>query len=359
MADERDEERTEPATPRKREESRRRGHVARSVDLSSAAVLLAAVLALEAFGGFFARGVAGAVAGVLGNLAGIDGDRENLLMHFGAAFAGAGLGLLPLVAAVVAAALAVGLAQTGFLFTTAPIAPNLERLDPVAGLGRIFSLRGAARLASGLLKVAVVGTVVALTLWSERIGLLELGRRPFEEVVGAGTALMLRLALRGALALLVLGLLEYGYQRWQYERDLRMSKQELREEMKRYEGDPRIRERRRAVQRQLALGRMMDQVPQATVVVTNPTHLAVALRYDAKAMDAPVVVAKGADHLAARIREAAAEHGVPLVERKELARALFRSVDVGQALPAELYQAVAEILAYVYRLKGGSPAAAA
>jgi flagellar biosynthetic protein FlhB len=166
---------------------------------------------------------------------------------------------------------------------------------------------------------------------------------------------MLALSLRAALALLALAVLDYGLQRWQHERDLRMSKREIREELKRYEGDPRIRERRRVLQRRLALQRMMLGVPEATVVITNPTHFAVAVRYE-KPMDAPVVVAKGAEQMALRIRETAMEHGVPIVERQELARALYRSVEVGQAIPSDLYKAVAEILAYVYRLKGFAPA---
>lgn len=358
MAEDRDDDRTEPATPRKREEARRRGHIARSADLSSAAVLLAAVLALEFGGSALAGGLAASLKAVLGGLAAIDGDPERLLLHFGGAFTASILGFLPFVGAVAATALAVGLAQSGFLFTAEPLAPKLERVDPVAGLARIFSLRSLAKLAAGLLKVGAVGAVVALTLWGQRARLAELALRPFEEIVGTGTALMLTLGLRASLALLVVGLLDYGYQRWQYERELRMSKQELREELKRYEGDPRIRERRRAVQRQLAMQRMMDLVPRAAVVVTNPTHLAVALEYDAKTMDAPRVVAKGADLMAARIRELAADHGVPVVERKELAQALFKAVEVGRAVPAELFQAVAEILAYVYRLKGPAAAAA-
>lgn len=358
MAEERDDERTEPATPRRREEARSRGQVARSADLSAAAVLLAAVLALEVFGRDFAGGLGAALSGVLGGLAGFEGDRDTLLLQFGGAFGSALFGLLPLVAAVVAAALAVGLAQTGFLFTTQPLAPDLERLNPTSGFARMFSLRAAARGLAGVLKILAVGAVAGLTIWAERARLLELGARPFEEIAGAAAALSLTLALRAALALAVVGILDYGWQRWRHEQDLRMSKREIREELRRYEGDPRTKERRRAVQRRLALGRMMDQIPEATVVVTNPTHLAVALKYEAKAMRAPVVVAKGADLLAARIREIAAAHDVPLVERKELARALYRGVEVGQTVPAELYQAVAEILAYVYRLKGTAPAAA-
>jgi flagellar biosynthetic protein FlhB len=351
VAEERDEERTEPATPRRREEARERGQVARSADLSSAVILLAAVLALKFFGRAMIGGIFASAASVLEGLALVDGDPANLMTHFGGAFTAVLLGFLPFAGIVLAAALAANLAQVGFLFTTGPLTPDFDRIDPVAGLGRLLSARGLMRLVAGLLKVAAVALVVFWTMWAERVRLVELSGRGFEQILGVAVELMLTLSLRAALVLLVLALFEYGFQKWQHERDLRMSKREIREELKRYEGDPRIRERRRAIQQQLALQRMMLGVPGATVVITNPTHLAVAVRYE-KAMEAPVVVAKGAEQLARRIREAALEHGIPIVERKDLARALYRSVDVGQSIPADLYQAVAEILAYVYRLKG-------
>ena len=352
MAEERYDERTEPATPRRREEARERGHVARSADLSSAVILLAAVLGLQFFGKRLVDSLFGATASVLERLAEVDGSRENLLLQFGGACTAALLGFLPIVLCIVVAAVAVNLAQVGFLFVTEPLAPSLDRLDPVAGLGRMFSTRSVARLGAGLLKLAAVGLVVTLTIWAERARLVGLMGHSFEDIVAYGTGIMLTLALRAVLALLALALLEYGYQKWQYERDLRMSKQEVREELKRFEGDPKIRERRRSIQRQLAMQRMMQKVPKATVVITNPTHLAIAVEYRKEEMEAPVVVAKGAEHLARRIREIALDHGVPVVERRELAQALYRSVEVGQAIPVELYQAVAEILAYVYRLKG-------
>jgi flagellar biosynthetic protein FlhB len=253
---------------------------------------------------------------------------------------------------IVVAAVAVNLAQVGFLFVAEPMAPNLDRIDPIAGLGRMFSARSVARLLMGLLKVVLVGIVVTLTIWAERSRLVGLLGHGFEEIVKYGTGMMLTVALRAVLVLLTLAILEYGYQRWQYERDLRMSKQEVREELKRFEGDPKIRERRRAIQRRLAMQRMMQRVPKATVVITNPTHLAVAIEYRKDEMEAPVVVAKGAEHLAQRIREIALDHGVPVIERRDLARALYKAVEVGQTIPVELYQAVAEVLAYVYRLKG-------
>jgi flagellar biosynthetic protein FlhB len=357
VAEDRDEERNEPATPKRREEARQRGHVARSHDLSSAGVLLAAVAALWFFGRSLAGNLAGSAAQVLEGLAGVDGDREGLMLRFGSVLTGAFLGALPVLATLVIASLAVNLAQVGFLWAPGALLPKPERLDPAAGLARIFSLKGLARLVAGLLKVGLVGAVVGWTLWSERTRLHSLGDFAFEGVVGTATGLMFTLSFRAALALLLLAVLDYGYQRWQYERDLRMSRQEVREELKRLEGDPRMKERRRGVQRQLALQRMMQSVPQATVVITNPTHVAVAVKYRQNEMEAPLVVAKGAELLAQRIRETALEHDVPVVERRELARTLYASVEVGQQIPPELYQAVAEILAFVFRLKGGVAAA--
>lgn len=356
MAEERDGDRTEPATPRRREEARERGQVARSADLSSAAVLLAAVLGLRFAGRPLLESLFATTTGVLGGLGTLGDDPSTIMNRFGGLFAAVLLGFLPLAGIVLAASIAVTLAQTGFLFTSDPVKPDLDRVNPITGLGRLFSLRSLVRLLGGLLKLAIVGLVVGWTIWAERGGLVELSGRGVEQVSGISIDLMQSLSLRAAIALFVLALFDYGFQKWQYELDLRMTKHEIREELKRFEGDPKIRERRRSIQRQIALQRMMAGVPQATVVITNPTHLAVAVRYE-QSMDEPVVVAKGADQMALRIREHAMEHGVPIVERKELARSLYAAVEVGQAVPSALYKAVAEIIAYVYRLKGFARAA--
>jgi flagellar biosynthetic protein FlhB len=356
VADERDEERTEPATPRRRQEARERGQVARSADLSSALILLASVLALKFLGRPMMGGLFAASASALEGLAFVDGEPGILLAQFGGSFAAVFLGFLPFVGIVLAVALGANLAQVGFLFTAKPLAPDFQRIDPISGFGRLFSARGLVRIVSSLFKVAAVALVVLWTLWAERVRLVGLAGLGFEQILGVAVELMMTLSLRAALSLLVLAIFEYGFQRWQHERDLRMSKREIREELRRYEGDPRIRERRRALQQQLALQRMMLGVPQATVVLTNPVDLAVAIRYE-KSMEAPLVVAKGARQLARRIRESALENGVPIVERKDVARALYRSVDVGQSIPPDLYQAVAELLAFVYRLKGMATAA--
>lgn len=357
MAEERIGEPTEPATPRRRQEARDRGHVARSLDLSAAAVLLAAVLSLEFLGGRIVRGIFAAASGILGGLAEVDGEGMNLLLHFGGSVSAVALGVLPFLGIVVLAAIGVNLAQVGFLWTAQPMEPRFDRLDPVEGMRRIFSGRSMARLLMGVAKALAVGAVVALTIWAERARLAGLGGRDFADIGAVGAEIAFTLSIRAVIALAVLALLEYGWQRAQYERDLRMSREEVREELKRYEGDPKIRERRRAVQRQLALSRMILRVPAATVVIANPTHVAVALEFDRERMETPVVAAKGAELMARRIRETALEHGVPVVERPELARAIYKAVDVGQAIPRELYEATAEILAFAYRLKGMATAA--
>jgi flagellar biosynthetic protein FlhB len=346
-----DVERNEPASPRKREEARRRGHVARSADLSAALVLLAGVLALETAGGGLFAGLASSTGGLLGRLDAVEGDAPSLLGAFGAVLRGGFSGLLPLVLAALAVSVAAGLLQAGFLFTAEPLAPKLERLDPVAGLGRLVSGRSAARALSGLMKLAALGAVAALTVWGRLPEIASLGRLGFEEAAAWSAAAVLSLGLRCALALCVLGLIDYAWQRWTWERDLRMSRAEVREELRRFEGDPLVRERRAVLRRRLAAQSLALPVSEATVVVVNPVHLAVALAWD-PSMDAPRLVAKGQRRAGERIREAALEHGVPVVERTDLARRLFKKVDLGQPVPPELYGDVAELLAYVARAGG-------
>lgn len=357
MPEERFEERTEPATQRRRDEARERGHVARSMDLNAAIVLLSALLALNFFGRSWIDGILGELQQALENFGSVDVDRDDvgaLLMRSASAM---GLAMLPFLAMVVIGGLAGNFLQIGFLFTGHPLIPTLEKMDPIAGLQRIFSRRSAVRLVVDVLKTAAIGVVVFWTIWGERHALAALMERELGSIVRYLVEMMFLVSMRAILVLLLLAFLDYAYQRFQYEQDIRMSRQEVREELKRYEGDPKIRERRRAIQRQIAMQRMMARVPKATVVITNPTELAIALEYDKEKMDAPTVTAKGAGLLAQRIREVATENSVPVIQRPEVARVLYKTVDVGQQIPAELYQAVAEILAYVYRLKNVSSAA--
>ncbi|MDP6958476.1 MAG: flagellar biosynthesis protein FlhB [Planctomycetota bacterium] len=354
MAEEQLGDKTEPATPRKRQDSREKGQVAQSKDLSSTIILLAALLGLAFFGDVFIEGIIASTVGVLENLHQLDLEQDNLLSEYGKYFGLAFMGLLPVLIVVFVGALAINLLQVGFLLTAKPLTPDITKLDPIKGIGKLFSLRGLMRMVFGIFKLTVIGVVSAITIWQEWNSLMALFEYAFPDIVEYLIGIVFTLALRATIALLILALLDFGYQKFQHEKDLRMSKQEVKEEMKRYEGDPKIKERRKAIQRQLAMQRMMDQVPKATVVVTNPTHYSVALQYTKENMDAPIVSAKGVDELAFRIREVAMENDIPVVERPEVARALYRNGEVGAPIPLDLYQAVAEILAYVYRLKGAA-----
>jgi flagellar biosynthetic protein FlhB len=242
--------------------------------------------------------------------------------------------------------------QGGLFFLPDKVAMNLSRLDPLAALRRIFSLTNLVRLVFGLFKIGVIAAVAFLCFYNELASVLNLSGQDVGPIAVYLGKTLLWTALRIGIALLVLAVLDYGFQFWSHERDLRMTPQEIREEMRHLEGDPQITARRRAVQRQLVLHRLGHTVPRADVVVTNPTELAVAIQYEPDSMSAPVVVAKGAGLLAQRIRQIALEHAIPIIEKKPLAQALYREVELNHAIPQDKYAAVAEILAYVYHLKG-------
>jgi flagellar biosynthetic protein FlhB len=260
--------------------------------------------------------------------------------------------LVPIFGLLLAAAVAVHVGQVGFLFLPGKLAFDLSRLDPLKGLRRIFAVENFVRLGFGLFKVLVIAAVAAMALYGEWDTILGLTGLAVPEIAAYLGHVLLGTMLKIAVALLVLAVLDYAFQRWKFERDLRMTPQEVREELKNLEGDPHIAARRRVVQRQLALSRLSQAVPKADVVVTNPTELAVAIQYEPRTMAAPIVVAKGAGVIAQRIRRLALEHHIPIVEKKPLAQALFREVEVNHPIPHDKYAAVAEILAYVYHLKG-------
>ncbi len=242
--------------------------------------------------------------------------------------------------------------QTGFLFLPGRLAPDPSRVNPLKGLARIFSLPGVMRLSFGLFKVLVIAIVAFLCLYQNRFAILSLSQRSPVEIGAFLLDVLSWTALKVAAALLILALLDYAFQKWKHEQDLRMTTQQMKEEMKNLQGDPQIMARRRQVQRQLAMNRMSKAVPDADFVVANPTELAVAISYKPETMIAPIVVAKGAGVMAQRIRRLALKHGVPVIERKPLAQSLYKEVEVDQPVPQQFYQAVAEILRYVYELKG-------
>ncbi|MFN8548480.1 MAG: flagellar biosynthesis protein FlhB [Candidatus Eisenbacteria bacterium] len=346
-------ERTEQATQRRRDEARREGRVARSVELTSAAVLLSSMIALTFFGprvlvqleSILREGI-GAAARPISTV----GELQGLFQHLVISTA---LVVLPLSLTLSAVGVAANLAQVGFLFTTKTLSPRWSILDPIQGLKRMFSLRGGVELVKAIAKISIVGAIAWATVIKDMPSFLPLA--------GAGGAVLLtqlgaatvRLGLRVALAFLILAALDYGYQRWDYERSLRMTKKEIEEEQKETEGDPRVKARIRMLQRSAARRRMMADVKTADVVVTNPIHVAIALKYDRATMSAPTVVARGLRKLAERIKEEAKANGIPIVEDPPLARLLYKTAPLGRAIPSNLYRAVAQVLAYVWRLKRG------
>lgn len=350
--------RTEPATPRRREEAREQGQVAYSPELNTGVILLAGLGVLALMAHHVGSELLGAVRLDL-----IDaGVRELSAIEVQTRFrdlAGRGLHVVgPLLGVLFAAGLVVSLGQAGFHPNPALLTLRWERVLPFAGGSRFFSLAQLIRGATGLLKVILVGLLawwVLAGLWPQ-VGLL--GQIRLGTSVVRGWSMVVRLGLTAAAGLFVLGAADYLLQLWRFERQLRMTRQEIKDEVKRDEGDPQVKARIRRLQRETAQKKMFREVPHATVVVTNPTHLAIALRYERGSMAAPRVVAKGAGHVAKRIAEMARRHGVPVLERKSLAQALFKTVKLNQDIPVGLYYAVAEVLAYVYGLRGGVPALA-
>lgn len=343
-------DKTELPTDRRREEIRERGNVARSTDLNVAAAVLAAAAVLYFFGSDLSLGLADIMRRSLSARPWTDIDLPQLTIEVWGLAQSVAAVLLPGLALVVVSAVLVNAAQVGFFITTEPLSPSFERINPLSGARRLLSLQSTVRLAGSLLKLAVSCAIVAGFVAGrlpEFLQSLELDTAAFCQQLGSW---LIALAFQLALGLVVLAGLDYGFQLWKFEQDIKMTKQEVRDEMRHMEGDPHIRQRRREAHRKLVNARQVQQTKDADVVVTNPTEIAVAIKYDAARMDAPVVLAKGKGPLAARIRKAAAEHGIPIVEKKPLAQALYRTVKVGQAIPVELYEGVAEILAYVYRL---------
>jgi flagellar biosynthetic protein FlhB len=346
-----DQDKTEPATPKKREDARKKGQVANSRELTSVLVLLSALSAFYFSGGWMFHQVAGIMKAVFGQAGQHDFGVQTVHSLLWFLFQKVVMIMAPLIAVVAVAGIFGNIAQVGFLLTGEPLTPNLKKLNPLKGMKRLISARGGVELVKSILKVIIIGGVAYLMIRGELTKIPALVTISVSSIMEFIGQVSLKLGFYTCLVLIILAAVDLVFQRWQHERDLRMTKQEIKDEFRQREGDPMVRSRIRAVQREMAMRRMMDAVPDATVVITNPTHLAVAIKFD-RSMQAPMVVAKGAGHLAARIREIAAEHDIPIIEQKPLARTLFKNVDIDQYIPADLYHAVAEILAYVYRLKG-------
>ncbi len=345
-------EKSEEPTARRLAEAREKGDIARSTEVPSAAVLLAAIFTLYLSGG----GMLAAIMDLLGHYLNAAGQTQLMISNVNSlafdavarSFRVAG----PLMAVIVVTAVLSNLFQNGPVFSTEKIAADITRLDPIKGLANLFSKQMLAQTVKSILKVALIGLIAFLEIKKAMGHLLPLiNQEPWPILMFmAHTAYLI--FLKSAILVAVLAAVDYGFQRWQFMEKMKMTKQELKDEARQTEGDPYVKGRIRSLQMEMARRRMMEEVPKADVIITNPTHLAVALCYDAKVMSAPQVVAKGAGLIAARIKEIALENEVPIVEDKPLAQALFKDVDIDGFVPENLFHAVAELLAYVYSLSG-------
>lgn len=343
---------TQEPTPHRRQQAREQGQVAKSQDLASAAILMAGTAGMLYLGQRFVAFLYRFSTSQWGGDAWLEADQRFAVATWNGLLGGLAPSILPLLLVVVLVAIMVELFQVGLLWTPERLAPDFSRLDPVQGFQRIFSMAGAVKLFFGIVKIGLVAVVAYSSLYKERDTILSLAGLALPQVAWYLAEILLWTTLKIGGFLLLLSALDYGYQWWRHEQDLRMSVDEVREEMKNLQGDPQLIARRRSVQRQLVLNRLGQAVPKADVVITNPTELAIAVQYDPEEMAAPIVVAKGAGLLAQRIRKLALENGIPVLERKPLAQALYKQVEVNQPIPQGLYAAVAELLAYVYQLKG-------
>jgi len=351
MSEESDLEKTEPATPRRLEKAREEGQVIRSRELATFIMLMAGVAGLWTLGAPLGRRLDANMRHSLGFEPATAFDVSRMLSQFASVIWDSLLALLPLLLLFAVAALAAPLLLGGWMFSTKSLAPNFSRLSPLQGLSRMVSAQTLAELFKAIAKSVLVGGVAAWVLWHRLPDAIALMNAPVQEALQHMLELVLFCSALVVASLIVVVGLDVPWQFWQFHKKLRMTKEEVKQEHKESEGDPHVKGRIRQQQRAMARRRMMAEVPKADVVVTNPTHFAVALRYEEGRMSAPRVVAKGSELVAARIREIAAEHHVPLLSAPPLARALHRHVELGQEIPAGLYTAVAEVLAWVFQLK--------
>ena len=348
----RDQEKTEQATPKKRRDARKKGQVAKSQDATSVAVLLAGLA-------FIWLGLPGMIRKMtaLTSWSLSQSGRFSLDCHtiqelsLDCIYKTSSL-LLPLFLTVFGMALFINYVQVGFIISSESVQPKLSKIDPVKGFKRLISVRALVELVKNICKISIVGFIVYLTMRGEIDNFIPLADQTVMGILHYITTVTFKIVFRVCLVLIVLAILDYSYQKWEFEKNLRMSRQEVKDEFKQTEGNPLVKSRIKSLQREAARKRMMASVPKADVVITNPTHLAVALTYDQGSMAAPTVVAKGARVLAEKIKEIARENKVPIVENKPLAQVLYVKVDVDEMIPANLYKAVAEVLAFVYRMKG-------
>lgn len=350
MADEPQQERTEQATPKRREDARKKGDVPRSRELSMTAVMLSGASAMLLFSESFARELLQTMRGAL-SIDRVQAFDPNYLAQGFATVAGkVFIGLAPLALVLLCAVFFSAASIGGWSFSTEAMGFKAERLSPIKGLKRIFSANSLNELVKSIAKFTLVGVIAVAWLWFSADQLLGLGRQPVDLAIARAVEICGVSLLVVSCGLIFIAAADVPFQLHQYQKKLRMTRQQVRDELKETEGRPEVKSRIKSLQYQIAMRRMMQDLPTADVVITNPTHYAVALKYEEASMGAPRVIAKGKDLIAARIRELAAKHRIPLFSAPPLARALFRSTEIGAEVPSKLYTAVAQVLAYIYQL---------
>ncbi|MFD0824950.1 flagellar biosynthesis protein FlhB [Neobacillus sp. M.A.Huq-85] len=345
-------EKTEKATPHKRQEARKKGQVVKSAEVSQALTLLLSFSFFLIGGKSFIEGCFNLYRRCFEEYIHLNLSITSTQTLFNQLLLDAAKLVAPLLIVVLVAGILANFFQVGFMFNMSSIKMDFGKINPLQGAKKIFSIRSLVEMIKSILKIVITSAIVSIMIWQEKDALFTIGDKNLLDASKIIGSLTLKLGITVSTCLAVLAAADYFYQKFEYEKKLRMSKQDIKDEHKKMEGDPFIKGKRRAIQRQLSMNRMMQEVPKADVIITNPTHFAVAIRYDFTAMDAPEVIAKGQDYIALKIKEIAKQHKIMTVENKPLARALFASVEVGEQIPEELFNAVGEILAYVYYQEG-------
>jgi len=346
-------EKTEDPTEKKKSEARKKGQITRSKELTTLFMLLASIIGIM----FFSEGMISTITDIMKNNFSVERDvlfhSEQLFIHFKSELSAMLFALLPLFILMFITAILSGAILGGFNFSAEALTPKLNKMNPIKGLKKIFGTNGLIELIKSMLKIILMGSIAVYFLWQAKNELYGLSKEPFPGALIHAMELITWQFLLVSLAMIIVAMIDVPYQIWSNTRQLKMTKQEVKDESKSTDGNPEIKAKIRQKQQEIAMQRMMGDVPKADVIITNPTHYAVALQYDPKGSGAPIMLAKGADLVALQIRNVAQAHNVPIMEIPPLSRAIYHSVDIGQEIPAGLYVAVAQVLAYIFQLKSG------
>ncbi len=343
-------EKTEKATPKKRQDSRKKGQVAKSQDVNTAILLFFVFLLFIVLGGFLKNIMMEIYEHSFTEYINWEVTETTTHKVFLETTIEMSKAMAPVMGIAIVAGLASNFMQIGFLFTGEPLKPKLSKINPIQGAKKIFSARALVELVKSLLKIVFIGAITFAVIWMRKDEMMQLAGKDVDSSLAFFGNTTVTMGIAASIALLLIAVLDYAYQKYDFEKSIRMSKNDIKDEHKNIEGNPLIKSKIKEKQRQMAMRRMMSEIPQADVVITNPTHYAVAIKYDETKADAPYVVAKGVDYVAFRIREIAKANDVMLVENRPLARGLYKEIEIGDIISEEFFQSVAEVLAYVYKM---------